>query len=343
LAVALRAYRWLAVRLNGRLCRALNDVRYAEFQETLTTSQGPRLYVIVMPHTLHYLLPCLALLQGHAQLLLIHNGARRWERRFLRCRLPRLPMFNLRCIPGSSVGHGEVISLLLRHSRGNFGIVDHDCYIFDSRLLSQLDPAATECMVGVFEQYSQRTGVRVPLTHFLYFNGEALRGLMECYGIDARQCRRAPAAAAAAMAVIGLGPHVFFKDYHDFHDTLHVLLAVALFEGLHVRYLPLQGEASAIHVGGTSIGTHHTKNLFALYVHLRFMELLDDPQVTARYAFLARPLASSAEALARRNAADPAWDRLQLVDTLMRSLHAAGVARAFEFDPQNTSPAGATR
>lgn len=329
-AVALRAYRRVALTVNGRLLgRTQNDARFARFQDTLVTSEAPRLYVIVMPHTLHYLLPCLALLQGHAQLVLVHNGSRHWERRFLCDRLPPLPTFNLRSLPWSSVGHGDVISLLLRHQCGNFGIVDHDCYVFDSRMLSQLDPAAVECMVGPFKQYNERTGVSFPLTHLLYFNAKALYGVMQRHGIDARQYRHAPVSAHEAMAKLGLGPHDHFKNYQDFHDTLHVLLAVAMSEGLRVRYLPLQGEAPVIHVGGTSIGSHHTKNLFALYTHLRFMELLDDAQITSRYAFLARPLSTSAQALASRDATDPTWDTLPVLDTLMRSLRAAGAARAF--------------
>ena len=63
--------------------------------------------VIAMPHTLHFLLPCLALLQGHAPLVLLANGAKRWERSLLRQRFPEVPMFRLRTMPGSSLSHGD--------------------------------------------------------------------------------------------------------------------------------------------------------------------------------------------------------------------------------------------
>lgn len=339
-AVAWRAYRRVALWVNGRLLlRPLNDARFARFQDTLPAAgELPRIYVIVMPHTLHFLLPCLALLHGAAQVVLVHNGSRGWERRLLRRRLPpTFPAFGLRALPGSSIGHGEVISLLLRHHRGNFGIVDHDCYVFDQRLLAGLDPAANECVLGLFEQHSERTGLSFPLTHFAYFNAEPLRDLMQRHGVDARQYRRAPPHVHGALARIGLGPSAYFKDYHSFHDTLHVLLAVALSEGMRVRYLQSDAAVPVIHVGGTSIGSHHTKNLMALYTHLRFLELLDDAQISARYAFLTRPLRTSAEALARRHPADPAWHTLSIGDTLMDCLRAAGAERAF------SQPSGETR
>lgn len=322
-AVVLRAWRRIAAPINGgRTNRALNGRRLAAFQDALPASGPPRLYVIVMPRTLHFLLPCLALLEGHARLVLVDNGAHRWERRLLRRCQPGLPLLRLHRLPGSSVAHGDVVSLLIEHHRGNFGIIDHDCYVLDATLLANVEPAPEDCMVAWFEATNTRTGHRFPLTHLLYFNAEVLRALGRRCGVDARQYRTAPASARPALERIGLGAHGYWKDYHDFHDTLHVLLAVALDEGFGVRFEPLHGELPLVHLGGTSIGSHHTKDLFALYTHLRFIELLRDDEIRMRYARLTRPLRSSADALARRHPADPAWNGLPLLDALIARLEA---------------------
>ena len=327
-AVALRGWRKLAQWLNARLLnRPLNAARFAAFQHSLSATEGLRWYVIVMPHTLHFLLPCLKLLQKQVPavpLVLLANGAKGWELALLRQRLPGLPMFRLRTLPGSSLPHGDALSLLLEHHRGDFGIVDHDAYVFDPGLLARMKPAAGECMVTVFAQTSSATGLVVPLTHVLSFDAEALRRLMHRHRIDARQSRRVPARVAPLLARIGLGPGVYLKDYQRFHDTLHLLLGVALAEGLRVRVEAMDDAAPVMHVGGTSIGSHHTKNLFALHVHLRFLELLGDPLISARYAFLTRPLRSAAEALQRRPPGDRSWSTLPVVDELMRRLQAAG-------------------
>ena len=328
-AVALRAWRVVARRVNVRLLNGRRNVAsFMAFQDRLPASDLPRLMVIVMPHTLHFLLPCLALLHGRAQVVLLANGAKAWERRLLGQRLPGLPMFVLPVVPASSVPHGELLSLLLTHHRGDFGIVDHDTYVFDPALLRRLPPAEGECMVGVFAQVSQRTGLQYPLTHLLYFNVQALRPLMQRWRIDAREYRNAPPQVAAPFARLGLGPSSYLKDYHAFFDTLHVLLAVALAEGLTLRFEAPNEDAPVMHVGGTSIGSHHTKNLFALYIHLRFLELLDDPLVSARYAFLARPLRHSSAALQRGDTDDPAWRTLPDVQSMMQRLQVAAAARA---------------
>ena len=322
-ATVFRAWRVMALRLN----RAVNRHRFcrnrlAQFLDGLPASDLPRLVVIVMPATLHFLLPCLALLEGRAQLVLLGNGEHRWERRTLRERFPEVPMFDLHTLPGSSVAHGDVISLLLAHHQGNFGLIDHDCYVFDEALFGQLEPGGDELLVSLFGERSRDVDAFYPLTHLMYFNAGASRGLMSRHGIDARLYREVPPSVRDALARQGLRPGVHWKWYHKFHDTLLVLVAVAQDEGLRVRYLTTTDESAALHVGGTSIGTHHTKSLAALYIHLRFLELLDDPLLLRRYAYMAAPLKSSQQALAlaRADADDPAWRGLPVVERLLQRL-----------------------
>lgn len=323
-AALFRAWRVLAQPLNGGVIQRLfNQPRFVTFQDSLAASALPRFYVIVMPFTLHFLLPCLALLQGRAQIILLTNGVRRWERRVLSERFPTLPMFDLWTLPFASVAHGDVISLLLENHRGNFGIVDHDCYVFDDAVFKQLTPTSDECLLSLFGEESSSVAMRFPLTYFLFFNAEALRQLMQRYHVDARLYRETPTSARDALASIGLGPTTFWKHYHNFRDTLHVLLGLAVAEGLKFGFLSSADAMPAMHVGGTSIGTHHAKNLPALYAHLRFLELLDDPLLSRRYAFLTAPLRSSAEVLTHRTPGDPEWQLLPVLELLMERLQAS--------------------
>jgi hypothetical protein len=234
----------------------------------------------------------------------------------------------------------DSISLLLTHHTGDFGIIDHDAHVLDPTLLQRLKPAAGECMVGVFEQTSRRTGLHYPLTHLLYFNTRALRSLMQRWHIDARQYRRAPPPVAAPLALLGLGLRSYLKDYHAFFDTLHVLIAVALAEGMTLRFEPVSQDAPVMHIGGTSTGSHHTKNLFALFIHLRFLELLDDPLITARYSFLVRPLRSSTDAMQRAELDDPAWQTLPMLEDLIGRLKAVGPAKALSANADLAQGAG---
>lgn len=320
-AAFLRLWRLWAQRLDGgRIQRAINLRRFIAFQDSLPGSALPRFYVIVMPATLHFLLPCLALLDGRAQLVLLSNGARSWERDLLQERFPGLPLFELKTPPWVSIAHGHVINLLLENHRGNFGIIDHDCYVFDAALFDQLTPAPDECLLSLFGEESESVEFTFPLTFLLFFNAEPLRLLMQDYGVGAQLYREIPESARSAMAQLGLGDRTFWKAYHNFRDTLHVLLPVALAQGQKIRFLTSAEDLPAMHVGGTSIGSHHAKNLPALYIHLRFLELLNDPVLNRRYAYLTAPLRNSAEALAHCEHQESTWETLPVVDTLMRRL-----------------------
>lgn len=320
-ALVLRGWRVVVQPLVGRgPGRWWNARRWRAFQARLPAGHQPRFIVIVMPNMLHYLLPCLALLDGQVQVVLLANGARRWERELLRERFPEWPMLALHTLPRVSLAHGDVISLLLAEHSGDFGIIDHDCYVFDERLFTQMQPAADEAMLAFFGEDSRTVALRFPLTFLLYFHTEALRRLMASYRIDARLYRRTPLLARSAMLGLGLGPGRHLKWYHTFHDTLHVLLGVSWSEGLRVRWLESHAAVAVMHVGSTSVGTHHTKDLWALYIHLRFLELLDDPGLHERYAFLTAPLRSAVDVLARARPDDEAWRSLPVVDELIERL-----------------------
>jgi hypothetical protein len=324
-AVLLRAWRALAQPCNALLLGGIATRRLARFQQRLPQDDRPRLYVIVMPHTLHFLHPCLSLVAGGAQLVLLANGAKGWERRWLAQRFPALPLFVLPTLPLSSAPHGAVISLLLRTEGASFGILDHDAYVFDAGLLLRLLPTGRDSMTSCFEARSERTGLAYPLTHLLFLNAPVLRELMQRWRIDARLYRRAPASVAQHFARLDLGPRSWLKPFQGFFDTLHVLLIVAQAEGWTPRFEVADPAAPVWHVGGTSIGSHHTKPLFALWLHLRFLELVGDETLSRRYAFIAAPLRHSDEALQRRAPGDAGWQGLEvalaLFERLQQRLH----------------------
>lgn len=320
-AVLLRAWRALAQPCNAALLSGTAGARRcAEFQQRLPQDGRPRLYVIVMPQTLHFLHPCLSLLLDSAQLVLLANGARRWERQWLARRFPTLPLHVLPTLPASSAPHGAVVSLLLRTERASFGILDHDAYVFDGGLLPRLLPTGRDSMVSCFEARSEETGLAYPLTHLLFLNAPVLREVMERWQVDARLYRRAPASVAEPFAQLHLGPRSYLKPYQGFFDTLHVLLIVAQAEGWMPRFVPMASDAPVWHVGGTSIGSHHTKHLFALYLHLRFLELVGDETLSRRYAFMAAPLTHSDEALQRCVPGDAGWQGLPIALALLDRL-----------------------
>jgi hypothetical protein len=72
------------------------------------------------------------------QIILLLNGCSRREAALVLMHWPDIPQFRLTTMPYSSVGHGAVINMLLENNDEDFGILDHDLYLFDKSVLKNL-------------------------------------------------------------------------------------------------------------------------------------------------------------------------------------------------------------
>ena len=335
--VALRAYRVAARWMNrGRVLRrfgvrALDRMHAAQARP----AAGGHFYVIVMPGTLHYLLPCLALLPDDLTVFLVANGAARWECGVLARRYPRLPICRLARMPGTSLTHGDVITALLETNTRPFGLIDHDCYVFDRAIFDAAAPGSGHCVTAVFGGTSARTGLSYPETYWLCLDALILRDIMARYHVDARVYHDVPDAVRDVIVRVGFCDGVFFKDNKRFFDTLHVLLAIAVAEGYAFRFLQAIDAKSVVHLGGTSWQTNETKELTECYIDWRFLELCNDAEVRAQYAPRFLPFRSSADVRAAIPMTPEAFAKAAWVDDLVARLAAAGrrttaVTRALE-------------
>ncbi|MBL8534938.1 MAG: hypothetical protein JNL33_13885 [Betaproteobacteria bacterium] len=336
LEFASRAWRVLARPVNAGLLGASSSAtRFRRFLAHEVSGPGC-FFVIAMPRTLHCLMPALDLLPGDLPVVIVGNGLRGWERRALARRHPRRPRFDLPVLPGTSQMHGPVLSLFLRCAEHDFGILDHDLYVFDSSLFAQLALGPDECALAVFREVHRRLRLTYPETYFLYFNVRVMRSLMERYGIDARLYREPPASTRERLRELGLGEGEYLKDYQGYFDTLCVLWSVAMAEGKHVRFLEGPAANSVWHVGGTSLGSPRTKDLDQLYVHARFLALLDDREIAVRSRELIRPFDSAEDIRGRMRPGTEAWRIAEEMDRLIPLLREALANR-----PGRSQPADA--
>jgi len=318
-------YRRLAQPFNrSGPIRTLNRRRMRRLHASCALSPaGGHFYVIVMPGTLHFLLPCLALLPAHLTVLLLGNGATRWERRLIARRFPALRFRSLARLPGTSITHGDMITLLLQTNGANFGLIDHDCYVFDRRIFESLAPGPADCLTAVFGGISAKSCLAYPETSFLFLNAPVLRAVMNRYHVDARIYRKLPAALRDTVRRIGIDGAVFIKDYANFFDTLHLLLALAIADGHSCRFLQGFDARAIAHIGGTSWRTTETKELINCYVDWRFLDLADDEGLHRRYRSRTRPFRSAADVRASIPLTPESFARLAWVDALVGRLAAA--------------------
>lgn len=320
-----RAYRIVARRVNRSVLKGVNRRRLRRVPPA-DGSRGVRFYVIVMPGTLHFLLPCLALLPETLDVVLIGNGASRWERRQVMRRFPAHRYCALARLPATSLTHGDVITLLLESDAADFGLLDHDCYVFDRRIFDALAPGPNDCLTAIYGDVSARTGIAYPETYLMFLHAALLRGLMARYHVDARIYRKAPAVLRDRVAGLGLVEGVFLKDYATFFDTLHLLLALAMADGHSLRFVQEFGSDAIAHLGGTSWKTTETKELIDCYVDWRFLDLADDDDLRRRYRQRTRPFRSAAGVRASIPMTPEAFARVAWIDALVSKLAAASAA-----------------
>ncbi len=185
----------------------------------------------------------------------VGNGAEREERaRFARA-FPDIPRFELPVLPGTLWSHGTALTLLVRGVAGPFGIVDHDCYVFDEGLFAELECAERELSLAIdlpaFFTWNHRARLRLPRTHWLFLNPPLLRDLMRRHGIDCEKATSTPRQVAPLLAGLGIGDDNFPPSHLTFYDTLQLLLAVGLAEGSTVRYRSVPSDG-IVHFGGAT-------------------------------------------------------------------------------------------
>lgn len=192
--------------------------------------------------------------------------------------------------------------------------------MFDRSVFDRLSFASGVCLSGLFKGVGRTTGLVYPLTHFLFLNTPVLRGIMRRYGVSARACRAIPQRAVNAVAKIGLAPGRHIKEYHNFYDTLHLLLALAYADNFRVDFIPLATDEGVMHIGNTSVGSLRTKDLPDLYAQWCLLEFVAHPVLKRRYGRRLAPFRSAAE-IRRRLAPGREADRMiRLLDRLLARL-----------------------
>lgn len=318
----MRGYRIVARGVNrSRIFRFLNlrSLRRLHAGDE-SHAAGGHFYVIVMPGMLHFLLPSLALLPPGLRVRLIANGAAGWERRTVARHFPHYPMCRLRGLPRTSLTHGDVITLLLETNSGNFGLLDHDCYVFDPAVFDDLAPGPGQCLTAVYGGVAARTGLPYPETYLLFLDATVLRDIARRYHVEARTYRAVPEHLRSVVERVGLGHGVYVKDHATFFDTLHLMLILAIAEGYESRFLQWVDDSSIAHLGGTSWKTPQTKERVECYVDWRFLELAHDDVVRRRYARRFRPFRSAAQLRAAMPMAPDVYARVLWLDGIVERL-----------------------
>ena len=257
-----------------------NISRFKNFQNLHRNRLNNHFYIIVMPNVLHFLKPCLKLIPENKNIFLILNGTKSWEERYLRENYAYYPIFKLITFPHSSLSHGTLLNLLIENNQSNFGIMDHDLYIFNKEIFDKLVFNKDECVIGAFKLMNTKSALTFPTTNFMFLNVSLIKKIMVKYKIGAQIYTKIPSRLKNKLATINLGYNNYLKDYLDFFDTFNMILAMAFYEKLSVKILKLNDE-DICHISGTSSsfpGWYSPTSPNSLYLTYLNMKLLEMPQ-----------------------------------------------------------------
>lgn len=306
------------------LHRSLNTPAFATFQSDHSAQMGDHFYIIVTPNTLHFLQACLELIPSRISVFLILNGARKWERDYLRQTKPEFPAFALRLLPYSYLPHGTVLSMLFEGNDKNFGVIDSDLFVFDAGLFEQLSFRNSEFVLGVFEVVNRRLNLRFPSTHFLFFNVPIIKRIIDKYGVDASETRKIPPHLRQKLSKLGLGQVNFLKSHLNYYDTFNLINAIAISDNLSCRFLQFE-PGGVVHIGKTSY--YHSgrvgldvRYLLVAYLSLRLLETSYNRSLQSRYRGLFPPFARSEEVLEQFSESVEARKLIQEADALVQRL-----------------------
>ncbi len=266
---------------NYFLINVFNSQRFQEFQNLHQERLGNHFYVIVMPNILPYLALCLNLIPKNINLFLILNGTDKWEDTFLKDFYKNIPFFKLHLLPHSSLSHGRLLNLLLTHNQYNFGIIDHDLYIFNKDIFNQLKFKSDEFIIGIYKITNTLSQHTFPTTHFLFFNVRIIKNIMLKYNIGAQKYRIIPFRLKKKLATLNLGYHNFLKEYLNYFDTLNLIMAMAFYNKFIAKIIESNHFTDAYHLGATS---HGPDNLYRTYRTLKFLELPQNHFLREKYS-----------------------------------------------------------
>ncbi len=210
----------------------------------------PKVIMVAMPGAPHLAVASAAHVEN-SELLIVANGMCDSE-----CAaLAPFCCFLLRT--GSTLSHNEVIEVLINSLNRKFWLLDHDCFVLDTSLLSF--GAKNPCSFGSFVFQESYGDTVIPQTFLLQLSPGAIRTFRKDFKVGIGIVKWKGLSERARMAIedsgIGFGQYPeFSKAYFDTFRAIHFagLSSGAGFELLRNYSASFHLNNEAIHLGGTS-------------------------------------------------------------------------------------------
>ena len=297
--------------------------RFQRFQQGLSAGKT-RVFIIAMPWTLHFLLPCLsqipsAVRNTELEIVIIVNGLSHWEKSYLDSKFD-FPRFDLDVTTHTPLSHGDVLNVLFECCDTDFAIVDHDLYGISDELWDAMLHPVPAFLRGIFPVTNPQLDWQFPRTHFMHINTATVRRLMRTYGIGAHRYNQVPANLVELVESLGLQSGQYLKPYLNYFDAMNLIMLMAKHEGMIPEFPEPGLEKCVFHVGGTSGRAQYDSNLLATYTDLKFLELVGSTDLRNAYAQLSGKIKSASDLRPQLDSVPGKRAAMERIDAIIGSL-----------------------
>lgn len=194
--------------------------------------------IVVVPGSLAQAYLNISILPKNQQVILLANGLDEFEIDWARRHLPQV---NLVIHRPNTISHGKVIDLCINKIPASFGILDADCFLFDSNLLEEMIEVPDHAIWNAcFARRTDNKWKRTSETFFLFFNRNLVLKIMNKYSVstDYIKYNELPMRLRIKLEKIGIdAKHPLETDKPGYLDTTRILMVLAKEEGYSVNFI----------------------------------------------------------------------------------------------------------
>lgn len=173
---------------------------------------------------------------SNINIVFIFNGLENWEKAWVQKHYSGLRSVVLK----SRLLHGQVIDLLIDHFQKPFGLIDSDCFVFNSRLYEEMQEISNDTLVNaLFLFRNEEINLETPQTYFLYFNPKPIVKIKSNYRVNSNPYKyeKLSRNIKKQISKIGIDATHYPESFKNLFDTLRLILCLGLSEGYKINYL----------------------------------------------------------------------------------------------------------
>jgi hypothetical protein len=159
------------------------------------------------------------------------------------------------------ITHGQILDILFDGLSRPFGILDYDCFIFDTTYYERMQKLTQKSMMNTLLAYQNPIiNIQIPETMFIYFNTSIINYLRKKYTVNCRIAKYSKLSERVKnqLSLIGIDEYHYPENYKNYFDTLRLISSLGISEDLNINCLneisnSLLSSPGFFHVGGVAL------------------------------------------------------------------------------------------